>query len=101
MSEYGGKYDARDYTGKKIKVGDLVAYPVRRGSDMQMKSARVSACANQIQLYPDSARAHLGAHIRKLSKPKVTYNIEAINDKGRRVLLTVPSRLIVLESNDA
>ena len=97
MSEYEGKYDPRDFTGKKIKTGDLVAYPVRRGSNMQLKAARVSEWSNNIQLYPDSKGVAIGKKIRKLHKPKVTYSIVAINDNGRRVVLTSPERIIVLE----
>jgi len=100
MSEYDGKYDPRDFTGKKIRTGDLVAYPVRRGSLMTLKSARVAEWSNNIQIYPDSRDTAIGKHIRKLRKPKVTYKIVAINDNGRRIVLTAPDRIIVLEQAD-
>jgi len=31
-----------DFTGRTIEVGHVVVYPVRRGSDMQMKTLTVS-----------------------------------------------------------
>jgi len=32
---------AKDFTGRVIKVGDIIAYPVRQGSSMWMSKAEV------------------------------------------------------------
>lgn len=79
MSEYEGKYDPIDFVGRKIKSGDLVAYPVRRGSRMWLTSARVSniVCRGK------------------------EHTIEAIIESGQRVTLEHSARLIVIGENDA
>ena len=41
MSEYEGKYDPKDFTGRVIKPGDLVAYPRFRGGHLVLSAARV------------------------------------------------------------
>lgn len=68
-----------DFTGEEICSGDLVAYPVRRGSDMQLKTARITSwmCGGN------------------------KYTLSAINDDGRRVTLRSTNRLIILEKGNA
>jgi len=78
MSEYEGKYDPKDYTGRTIKVGDLVAFPVRRGSGMWLSSARVSSIRER-------ERHRYGAE----------HTIEAQGDR-QRVTLLHTARLIVI-----
>jgi len=64
-----------DFTGRDILPGDLVAYPVRRGSNMQLKTARVTSWTYRAD----------------------TFIMLALNDNGRRINLTHPDRIIVLE----
>jgi hypothetical protein len=91
VSEYEGKYDARDYTGRKIETGDLVAYPVRRRSDMWLTSARVSEISWTVDQTFPIERGDLAP-----VKTVVIYKILCYNEKGNRVLLRHPARLIVI-----
>lgn len=59
----------KDLLGTVIEVGDVVAYPVRRGSFMQLKSATV---------------AELGPS-----------GVVCLNKDGRRVTLKIPTRCVV------
>jgi len=86
MSEYRGKYDATDVMGTRIKVGDTIAYPVRRRSKMVLKTAVV---------------VHVEYVINRSKPPTISYTITALNDRGRRVMLRVPSRIaIVMRKKD-
>ena len=76
MSEYEGKYKATDFLDTPIEVGDLVVYPVRRGSLMELKVVRVS-------------------QIRYRGPGPLDHTVEGINDMGRRVTLLHTNRLIV------
>ena len=88
MSEYEGKYNPRDFLGKQIEVGHVVVYPVRRRSDMVLKSARVSVVNTVKRPIVQGSRA------RKLV---VDHLIEAVTDSGRRVTLRRPERLVIVE----
>jgi len=70
--------DPVDYVGRLIKVGDLVAYPVRRRSRMELKSARVSV----------------------ISRRDKDHTMMCYNEQGRRVTLLHTARMIVIGEND-
>ncbi len=61
----------KDYLNKTISVGDKLVYPIRRGSDMYLRTLVVNALNHGI--------------------------VYGINDKGRSVKLTQTSRCIVVE----
>jgi len=82
MSEYADKWAPRDFTGKIIKVGDLVAYPVRRGAGLWLSSARV----NLITLRNRGREAE--------------HTIEAQGDRQRVTLLHTSRLLVVEEANE-
>lgn len=65
----------RDFLDKQIEVGDTLAYPVRRGSDMRLKRLTVTRL--------DPAR---GAVI-------------GLNTEGRSITLTKPDRSVIVEVN--
>jgi hypothetical protein len=66
-----------DFDGKEITPGCRLAYPVRRGSDMWLRSLRVS-------------------HVETIrSEPPIFY-IVGTNDTGRTVKLEHSERCIVL-----
>jgi hypothetical protein len=60
-----------DFVGNRILIGDTIAYPVRRRSEMTLKKAIVRAM-------PDSS------------------GIEALKEDGKRVNIQHPERCIVI-----
>lgn len=71
--EYPGSVDCR---GQRIKVGDIIVYPVRRRSSMVLKEATVCEVPGQ------------GCVVKK--------GIVALNMRGRRVILETPERCAVV-----
>lgn len=66
-----------DFGGRPIEPGDVVAYPVRRGSEMWLRSLRVS-------------------HIEVIRSTPPVYRIAGSNDSGRPVRLENPDRCVIL-----
>jgi len=66
-----------DFTGNPIEAGDVIAYPVRRGSDMWLRTLRVS-------------------HIETIRSTVPIYHICGSNDTGRTVKLENADRCIVI-----
>ena len=62
--------------GQEIGLGDVIVYPVRRRSDMVLKIATVCETPGQ------------GTTIKK--------GIVALNDRGRRVIITRDDRVAVV-----
>jgi hypothetical protein len=65
-----------DFMGQRIKVGDVIAYPVRRGSEMVLKRATVCETPGQ------------GCVVKT--------GIVALNPQGRRVTIQRPERCVVV-----
>jgi len=65
---------ATDVTGREIKVGQRLAYPVRKGSRMWLCTARVEGIVN-------------GAG---------GYTVHARNPEGRSVKITSLERIVIL-----
>jgi hypothetical protein len=68
----------RDFTGQKIMIGDVIAYPVRRGSSMTLKEATVSE-------QPGS-----GCTVKK--------GVVCLSPSGRRVIIETPERCVVFSN---
>lgn len=68
--------EATDCRGERIKIGDIIVYPVRRRSTMVLKEATVCEVPGE------------GCDIRK--------GIVALNPSGRRIILETPSRCAVV-----
>jgi hypothetical protein len=68
---------AKDFTGKIIKVGDKLAYPVRAGSHMWLRAMVVD-------------------NIIIPNKAGQVIQLQGINDKGNRVILEQPHRCVVI-----
>jgi hypothetical protein len=66
-----------DFGGRVIEPGDIVAYPVRRGSEMWLRSLRVS-------------------HIDVIRATPPVYHIAGSNDTGRMVKLENPERCVIM-----
>jgi hypothetical protein len=66
----------KDYLGVRITMGDVIVYPVRRGSAMELKKATVCEVPGE------------GCVVKK--------GIFVLNEKGRRVLLPRPDRCVVV-----
>jgi len=60
-----------DFVGNRIQIGDTIAYPVRRRSDMVLKKAVVCEAPTE-------------------------RGIAALKEDGQRVLIRVPERCIVI-----
>lgn len=73
MSNYPTAVDCR---GVRIRVGNIIVYPVRRKSDMVLKEATVCEVPGQ------------GCVVKK--------GIVALNERGRRVILETPDRCAVV-----
>lgn len=65
-----------DCRGERIKIGDIIVYPVRRKSTMVLKEATVCEVPGQ------------GCDIKK--------GIVALSPRGRRVIIEVPERCAVV-----
>ena len=65
-----------DCRGVRIKLGDTIVYPVRRGSIMTLKEAVVCEVPGR------------GCDVRK--------GVVALNPKGRRIILETTSRCAVV-----
>lgn len=63
-----------DFAGQPIEPGDLVAYPVRHGSDMYLRTLKVSSVKGKC--------------------------IHGSNDKGRIVKLLHADRCVVINSKE-
>ncbi len=68
--------DAKDVRGNRIKIGDIIVYPVRRKSEMVLKEATVCDIPGK------GCAAKQG--------------IVALNPKGRRVIISRPDRCVVV-----
>ena len=66
----------KDFRGNRIKLGDIIVYPVRRRSEMVLKEATVCEV-------PGS-----GCVLKK--------GIVALNSNGRRVIISTPDRCAVV-----
>ena len=75
MTEFPGFNDCR---GIRIKVGDIIVYPVRRRGDMQLKEATVCEVVGK------------GCTIKK--------GVVALNTRGRRVIIQTPERCAVVSN---
>ena len=73
MSEYQGVKDVR---GNRIGLGDIIVYPVRRGSTMVLKEATICDV-------PGKGYA-------------AKQGLVALNTKGRRVIISRPDRCAVV-----
>ena len=73
MSQY---QDAKDVRGNKIKIGDIIVYPVRRRSTMVLKEATVCDVPGK------------GCAAKE--------GLVALNPKGRRVIISRPDRCAVV-----
>lgn len=71
--EYPKSVDCR---GERIKIGDIIVYPVRRRSSMILKEATVCEVPGQ------------GCDIKK--------GIVALSPRGRRVIIETPERCAVV-----
>jgi hypothetical protein len=67
-----------DFVGNPIEPGDTVAYPVRRGASMWLRTLRVS-------------------HIEMIRATVPVYRIAGSNDTGRLVRLENSDRCIVIK----
>lgn len=67
---------AKDCRGNRIKIGDIIVYPVRRGSSMVLKEATVCEVPGE------------GCDIKK--------GIVGLNNRGRRVIIETPERCAVV-----
>jgi hypothetical protein len=67
-----------DFGGRPIEPGDLIAYPVRRGSSMWLRSMRVS-------------------HIEVIRSTPPVYHIAGSNDEGRLVKLDHADRCVIMK----
>jgi len=72
-NEYPTAVDCR---GVRIRVGNIIVYPVRRKSDMVLKEATVCEVPGK------------GCTVKK--------GIVALNQRGRRVILETPDRCAVV-----
>ena len=70
--------ELRDYLGNLIEPGDTVVYPVRRGSDMHLRTMRVS-------------------HIEVIRSTPPVLHVAGSNDNGRPVKLENPDRCVVVK----
>jgi hypothetical protein len=66
-----------DFTGRQIEVGYVIAYPVRRGSEMKLRSMTVE-----------------GIEIIRSTPP--VYWLYGHSDKGRPVKVETPDRCIII-----
>jgi len=73
MNQY---QDAVDVRGNKIGLGDIIVYPVRRGSSMVLKEATVCDVPGK------------GCAAKE--------GIAALNPRGRRVIISRPDRCAVV-----
>lgn len=73
MSDYPTAVDCR---GERIRIGDIIVYPVRRRSQMVLKEATVCEVPGQ------------GCVVKK--------GIVALNERGRRVIIETPERCAVV-----
>jgi hypothetical protein len=69
---------AVDFGGEEIKPGQKVAYPVRRGGDMWLRSMVVS-------------------HIETIRAAEPVYHVVGTNDGGRPVKLDHPDRCVIMK----
>jgi hypothetical protein len=67
-----------DCMGKTFKVGDIIVYPVRRGSTMTLKKATVCEVPGH------------GCTIKQ--------GVVCLNDRGRRVIVERPERCAVVSN---
>lgn len=75
MREYPKAVDCR---GERIKIGDIIVYPVRRRSKMILKEATVCEVPGK------------GCVVKK--------GIVAFNNRGRRVIISTPDRCAVVSN---
>jgi hypothetical protein len=68
-----------DFLGRKIKEGDALVYPVRRGSSMWLKKITVTRVTETDRDGP------------------VKTIVIGINDSGRRITLMKPERSVIVE----
>jgi hypothetical protein len=66
----------KDCRGVRIKIGDIIVYPVRRGSNMELKEATVCDVPGQ------------GCVVKQ--------GIVALNPAGRRVIISRSDRCVVV-----
>jgi hypothetical protein len=67
-----------DFLGRKIKEGDTLVYPVRRGSSMWLKKITVT-------------------RITESDRGGVKTIVIGVNDSGRRITLMKPERSVIVE----
>lgn len=66
-----------DYTGRRIEVGHVVAYPVRRRSEMKLRSMTVES-------------------IEIIRSTPPVYRLHGHNDNGRPAVVETPDRCIII-----
>jgi len=66
----------KDVRGVRITIGDIIVYPVRRRSTMELKTATVCEVPGE------------GTVVKK--------GIVALNERGRRVIIETPGRCAVV-----
>ena len=69
----------RDFLGREINVGNMIVYPVRRGSSMWLNKIRVTAIGS---VQKQEQREYRPVH--------------GVNDNGRRITLSKPERSIIV-----
>ena len=67
-----------DFGGRPIEPGDLIAYPVRAGSEMWLRSMRV-------------------ASIKMIRSKTPVFHLSGANDAGHLVCVEHPERCVILE----
>jgi len=65
-----------DFVGKEIQIGDIIVYPVRRGSEMALRKATVCE------------RPGIGCVVKQ--------GLICLNDRGRRIVMSNPERCVVV-----
>jgi hypothetical protein len=66
-----------DFTGRPIKVGHVVAYPVRRGSDMWLRKLTVES-------------------VEVIRSTPIVFKLHGHNDNGRYARIETPDRCIII-----
>jgi hypothetical protein len=68
--------DVEDFRGARIGIGDIIVYPVRRGSRMMLKEATVCDVPGK------------GCAVKQ--------GVVALNEGGRRIIISRPDRCVVV-----
>ncbi len=66
-----------DFTGRTIEIGHIIAYPVRRGSEMWLRRLTVEA-------------------IEIIQSTPPTFKLHGHNDNGRPAIIETPNRCVII-----